>query len=70
MSLNEWRLEKAISYSELARRLGSRHATVVRRWCLHAGHKQRMIPSMRYMHMIIELTRGSVTPTDFYRNAE
>lgn len=63
MTLDEFRVNKGLSYAALARSLGANHATIVRRWCI--GDK---VPSKRYMAVIIELTQGAVQPNDFYRN--
>lgn len=67
MKLNEFRLDKELSYGQLAARLGAAHATVVRRWCLPKGHVQRMIPSEKFMDSIINYTQSAVMPNDFYR---
>ena len=66
MTLNEWRLERGLSYRKLASLMDSPHATVARRWCLPAEHKDQMIPSPAKMLAIYRLTDGSVQPNDFY----
>jgi hypothetical protein len=66
MTLDQWRHRKRLSYSKLAKLLGTPHATIARRWCLPAEHKDRMIPSPKYMARVVQLSDGSVTPNDFY----
>ena len=66
MTLDQRRCRKRLSYSKLAKLLGAPHATVARRWCLPADHKDRMIPSPKYMARVVQLSDGSVTPNDFY----
>ncbi len=67
MKLEDWRNKRGLSYVQLAKKLGASHATVVRRWCLPADHKDRMIPAPKFMTIIQESTMGEVTPNDFYR---
>jgi len=69
MRLDQYRLSKGLSYSALARLTKASHATVVRRWCLPTGHKDKKIPAPKFMMRIQEITGGSVQPNDFYRNA-
>jgi DNA-binding transcriptional regulator YiaG len=66
MKLEQFRQDKKLSYGQLASRLGATHATIVRRWCLPKSHKQRMIPSEKYMDAIIKYTQSAVMPNDFY----
>jgi len=66
MTLNDYRIEKKLTYGKLAKLLGAAHATIVRRWCLPVGHPQRMIPSPRYMSRIKTLTMGAVRADSFY----
>ena len=66
MILDDYRRSRGQTYTELARLLGASHATVVRRWCLQPGARDRMIPSEEYMHRIMVLSHGEVTPNDFY----
>lgn len=66
MQLNEYRQKKGWSYSELARLCGAAHATVVRRWCLPADDKNRLIPNKQNMDKIVLLSGGEVLPNDFY----
>ena len=71
MTLEEYRNEKKLNYSQLARKLGLKEATMVRRWCLAPDHNTgsvRHIPSIRHMRTIIEATGGAVQPNDFYRH--
>lgn len=70
MQLDDYRKARGATYTELARLLGASHATVVRRWCLDPGAKDRMIPSEEYMHRIMVLSGGQVTPNDFYLQRE
>jgi len=67
MQLEEWRKKKNLSYVQLAKKLGASHATVVRRWCLPGDHKDKMIPSPKFMRIITESSLGEVSPNDFYR---
>jgi transcriptional regulator with XRE-family HTH domain len=67
MKLEIWRKKRNLSYPQLAEKLGASHATVVRRWCLPNDHKDRMIPSPKFMAIIQESTLGEVTANDFYR---
>ena len=66
MQLNDYRRARGVTYQQLAELLGASHATVVRRWCLQPGARDRMIPSEEYMHRIMVLSNGQVTPNDFY----
>jgi len=66
MTIDEYRLDKNWSYTELARQTGAAHATVARRWCLKFDHVDRLIPSQAFMDRIILLTSGEVLPNDFY----
>ena len=66
MQLDDYRKQRGASYTELARLLGASHATVARRWCLPPGSRDRMIPSPAFMHRIMLLSGGQVTPNDFY----
>lgn len=66
MTLNDYRNKKGWSLSELARKLGAPHATVVRRWCLPFGDQRRLIPNINYMLRIVEVSAGEVMPNDFY----
>ena len=45
MKLNTWRLSKNLSYRDLAYKVGAKHATIARRWCLDEDHPQRLIPN-------------------------
>lgn len=67
MKLEQFRQNKELSYGQLASRLGAKHATIVRRWCLPKNHKNRMVPSEKYMNRIINYTQSAVMPNDFYR---
>lgn len=67
MTLEEWRKKKGLSYVKLAALLGASHATVARRWCLPGEDESRMIPSAKFMRVIVQTTMGSVTANDFYR---
>ena len=66
MLLNDYRLKKGWNYTDLARLVGVKHATIVRRWCLPHGDKERLIPRQDNMDKIIVLTNGEVMPNDFY----
>ena len=67
MTLDEWRKSQGMSYPVLARKRGAAGATVARRWCLPSDHKDRMIPSPKFMRVIQDSTHGAVQPNDFYR---
>tara|TARA_R100000234_G_scaffold71117_1_gene43726 strand:- start:505 stop:726 length:222 start_codon:yes stop_codon:yes gene_type:complete len=66
MHLNDYRLKKGWHYTDLARLVGVKHATIVRRWCLPFDDKERLIPRQENMDKIIALTDGEVMPNDFY----
>lgn len=66
MTLLEFKQRNKLSYARLAALIGADHATIARRFCLPKTHKDRMIPSARYMDAIITATNGAVTPNDFY----
>ena len=70
MTIDEYRLGRNWSYTELARQLGAAHATVARRWCLKMDDEDRLIPSQAFMDRIILLTSGEVQPNDFYIRRE
>ena len=67
MKINEWRNDRGYSYRKLAKIINAGGATTVRRWCLPDGHKDKLIPSPRYMKMIIDLSNGEVMPNDYFR---
>jgi len=66
MKLEQFRVEKKLSYGQLASRLAAGHATIVRRWCLPNTHKDSKVPSKKYMLRIINYTQNAVQPNDFY----
>jgi|TARA_R100001377_G_scaffold12886_1_gene6469 hypothetical protein len=66
MTLNEFRLNKKLTYIALSKLLGFDQATMSRRWCLPRAHPQSQTPSARNMEKIIEATQSAVTPNDFY----
>ena len=71
MTLEEYRNNAKLNYTQLARKLGLSEATMVRRWCLSPNHKtgsKRHIPSYRHMLTIIQATDGAVQPIDLYRH--
>jgi transcriptional regulator with XRE-family HTH domain len=45
MQLDSFRTSQGWSLTKLAEEVGASHATVVRRWCLPHGHKDRLVPS-------------------------
>ena len=55
-----------MSYAQLAAMLGASHATMVRRWCRPFGADDKVIPTVKYMERILQITHGAVTPNDFY----
>jgi hypothetical protein len=61
MRLADYLRDHSLSYSEFARRIGTRHARTVER---HAKGLQR--PNDALMAAIFEATSGSVTPNDFF----
>jgi len=68
MQLDNFRTSQGWSLTKLAEKVGASHATVVRRWCLPMGHKDRLVPSPAYMQKIVDVSVGSVMPNDFYLN--
>ena len=68
MQLDNFRTNQGWSLTKLAEKVGASHATVVRRWCLPHGHKDRLVPSPAYMQKIVDVSEGSVMPNDFYLN--
>mgnify|MGYP003633281075 FL=1 len=68
MQLDNFRTSQGWSLTKLAEKVGASHATVVRRWCLPMGHKDRLVPSPAYMQKIVDVSAGSVMPNDFYLN--
>jgi|TARA_R110000796_G_scaffold125618_1_gene240152 transcriptional regulator with XRE-family HTH domain len=66
MTLNEYRMQKNLTYAALAKLLGFDQATMARRWCLPRAHPQSQTPSAKNMANIIEITQSAVTPNDFY----
>jgi hypothetical protein len=67
MTLDEYRQQKRLTFAALAAMFGAKHATIVRRWCLPSHHPQAMIPSPKYMMIIMDVTAGAVQPNDFYK---
>ena len=67
MTLKEFKDQNKMSYAKLAAMIGASHATIARRFCLPQTHRDRMIPSAKYMTAIMTVTDGAVTPNDFYR---
>lgn len=67
--LEAWRIERKLSYEEMAARLGceEKHATV-RRWCLHPEHPSYMVPAIEDQQKVQQLTLGHVLPS--YWSAE
>jgi transcriptional regulator with XRE-family HTH domain len=61
MTLNEFRLNKGLSYAALAHLLGVKHATIAKRWCAHS-----VVPGKKQMQIIRTVTLGAVQPNDFY----
>ena len=68
MTLEQWRQAQGYSYAKLAQKVGASHATVARRWCLPADHKDRMMPTPEFMRLIELASLGQVKPNDFYRD--
>ena len=66
MTLDDYRIKRGWSYSELARQVGASHAAIVRRWCLRHDETGRSIPNPLYMERIINMSMGEVMPNDFY----
>ena len=66
MTLDEYRIEKKLSYRKMAQLLDVGHATIVRRWCLPPSHPQRVLPRPEYMERLLHYTNGAVQPNDFY----
>jgi len=70
MTLRQYIKIKNLSYGQMARMLGIKHAKVIQRWTLPFGHKERSIPRQEYMMKILERTDGAVQPNDFYIERE
>jgi len=66
MTLDEYRLKKGWSYSELARQVGASDPTIPRRWCMSFNDTRRLIPSQLYMDRIVQMSQSEVMPNDFY----
>jgi len=64
MLLTEYLKREELSFSEFARRIGTKHARTVERYA-----KRQAIPNRVMMHRITEQTSGAVTPNDFYPDA-
>jgi transcriptional regulator with XRE-family HTH domain len=66
MTLEDWRKKRGLSYAKLAELLGASHATMVRRWCRPFEADDKVIPTVKYMNRVLEITHGEVKPNDFY----
>jgi|TARA_R110002020_G_scaffold353993_1_gene566799 hypothetical protein len=69
MKLEDWRLERGLTYKQLAEKLDAPGAGVVHRWCLnpqHPGYARYVRPSQEYMRRIKIATDGAVQPNDFF----
>tara|TARA_R100001079_G_scaffold45368_1_gene23051 strand:+ start:1801 stop:2046 length:246 start_codon:yes stop_codon:yes gene_type:complete len=65
MTLNEFRLQRNLTYGQLARLIGVNHPRMAQRWCLDFDDPDRQIP-IKYMEAILTVTQGAVTPNDFF----
>jgi transcriptional regulator with XRE-family HTH domain len=64
MDLESYRKKEKLTYRDLAKLLqieGVSIATTALRWC-----KGERIPRAEHMKKIFKLTKGKVTPSDFY----
>jgi transcriptional regulator with XRE-family HTH domain len=65
MKLRAWREDAGLSRRELAEKLSTDTATIYR-WELDLGHADKRIPALGFMSRLHQLTRGAVSPNDFY----
>lgn len=61
MTLDEFRVQKGLTYKELSIGIGVAGPAVARRYC-----KKSQIPSREIMPAIYKFTNGAVTPNDFF----
>lgn len=64
MTLGQYLTDNEISFSEFARRIGTKHARTVERYV-----KNKRVPSGRMMAAIIKATDGAVQVSDFFEPA-
>ena len=67
--LEAWRLQRGLTYQQLAERMGLEHPTVVRRWCLHPSHQSFVEPSDENKMRIQQMTLGSILPSYWLQEA-
>lgn len=60
MTLNEYRLEKVLTYADLGREIGVSRQTALN-WC-----SGKSFPNRTNMKRILDKTNGSVSPASFY----
>jgi transcriptional regulator with XRE-family HTH domain len=65
VKLRAWREDAKLSRRELGDKLRT-DSTSIFRWELERGHPDKRIPTSGFMEAIHRLTRGAVTPNDFY----
>jgi transcriptional regulator with XRE-family HTH domain len=65
VTLREWREKTDLSRRELAEQLRTDTATIFR-WELPRGHADKRIPTAGFMDRIYQITKGEVSPNDFY----
>jgi len=65
MQLKDYLAEQRLTYSEFARRIGTKHPRTVERYA-----KGQRMPQRPAMVKIAEVTDGKVTPSDFFLAAE
>lgn len=65
LSLEEWRLQRGITFAELARLLGVTDTTAWA-YCLPRDHERAIAPRKRLMEKIVEVTDGAVDLTTFF----
>jgi hypothetical protein len=61
MLLTKYLAREELSFSEFARRIGTKHARTVERYA-----KGKAIPNRVMMPRIVEQTEGEVRPNDFF----
>lgn len=66
MKLKAWREREGKSLKDVADALDINDIATVFRWEQEPGVSSRRIPTEGYMRRLYRVTRGAVTPNDFY----
>ena len=65
MTLEDWRRARDLTFEELGRQYGvAASAAFVH--CLPLSHERAKLPRPEVLSRIFKMTRGEVTPNDFY----